>query len=53
MLLSRDDAGDDDGDDDDDGNDEDDGDDDDDDSLARSAELAAVHCRHLLSASFN
>ena len=31
-----------------------DGDDDDDnDSLARSAELAAVHCRHLLSASFN
>ena len=31
-----------------------DGDDDDDnDSLARSAELAAAHCRHLLSASFN
>ena len=27
--------------------------DDDNDSLARSAELAAAHCRHLLSASFN
>ena len=39
-----------------DGDDDDDsdGDDDDDnDSLARSAELAAAHCRHLLSASFN
>ena len=30
-----------------------DGNDDDNDSLARSAELAAAHCRHLLSASFN
>ena len=30
-----------------------DGNNDDNDSLARSAELAAAHCRHLLSASFN
>ena len=36
-----------------DGDDDSDGNDDDNDSLARSAELAAAHCRHLLSASFN
>ena len=35
------------------GDDGDGADDDDNDSLARSAELAAAHCRHLLSASFN
>ena len=46
----NDDVGDGDGDDDD---DSDGNDDDDNDSLARSAELAAAHCRHLLSASFN
>ena len=46
----NDDVGDGDGDDDD---DSDGNDDDDSDSLARSAELAAAHCRHLLSASFN
>ena len=52
-----DDDNDDDDDDDADGNDDDDDEDDldedEDDSLGRSAELAAVHCRHLLSASFN